>query len=61
MTVSMHRERCTACATETPHAVRIELRTESRKRTNVEFSREPYRIAVCDHCGDEAVTRMNNA
>ncbi len=54
-------EYCEACAAETPHEVRVELRTESRKRENAEFSREPYRVAVCEACGDEATTRMNNA
>ena len=60
--VHAHRtEYCEACADETPHAVRVELRTESGKRKNREFSREPYRVAVCEACGAEATTRMNNA
>ena len=54
-------EFCEACADETLHEVRVELRTESAKRENAEFSREPYRVAVCEVCGGEATTRMNNA
>ena len=60
--VHAHRtEYCGACAAETPHAVRVELRTESGKRENREFSREPYRVTVCETCGAEVTTRMNNA
>ena len=54
-------EPCEACARETPHSVRIELRTESRKRENAVFSREPYRVATCTHCGLTTSLRMNNA
>jgi hypothetical protein len=54
-------EACDRCGHETPHDVRIEIRTESRKRENAQFSREPYRVATCVACGDEAVLRMNNA
>lgn len=54
-------EPCDECGRETPHAVRIELRTESRKRENTAFSREPYRVATCAHCGHVTSLRMNNA
>jgi hypothetical protein len=54
-------EPCESCATETPHEVRIEIRTESTERENAEFSREPYRIATCLVCGYESSIRMNNA
>ena len=54
-------ESCERCGHETPHEVRIEIRTESTKRQNAEFSREPYRIATCVACGDESAIRMNNA
>ncbi len=54
-------EACEACRRETPHSVRIEIRTESKKRENAAFSREPYRIATCQQCGDEQALRMNNA
>ncbi|MGZ0746493.1 MULTISPECIES: DUF7835 family putative zinc beta-ribbon protein [unclassified Haloparvum] len=55
------REQCPSCGGNTPHEVRVEIRTESRKDENVAFSREPYRIAVCEECGAETATRMNNA
>lgn len=55
------REACTDCDGETLHDVRVEIRTESKKEQNAEFSREPYRIAVCNDCGTETATRMNNA
>lgn len=54
-------EVCTPCDEETPHVVEIELRTESSKRENAAFSREPYRVATCLECGNESVLRMNNA
>ena len=54
-------EPCESCGHETPHDVRIEIRTESTKRQNAEFSREPYRITTCVACGDESALRMNNA
>lgn len=56
-----HTEPCTTCRRETPHTVRIEIRTESRKRENAAFSREPYRVAICQYCDGETVLRMNNA
>lgn len=54
-------EVCEACDRETPHRVRIEIRTESRNPTNAEFSREPYRLATCSSCGHTSAQRMNNA
>jgi len=54
-------EHCEACGQETPHTVSVELRTESEKSENTEFSREPYRVAQCRMCGSETSTRMNNA
>jgi len=54
-------ESCESCGHETAHEVRIEIRTESTKRENAEFSREPYRVATCVACGDESAIRMNNA
>jgi RNase P subunit RPR2 len=54
-------EACTACGTETPHDVRIEIRTESERERNARYSREPYRVTTCLHCGDESTLRMNNA
>lgn len=52
---------CPDCGRDTPHAVRIELRTESTKRENAEFSREPYRVTTCRYCGHTSTQRMNNA
>lgn len=54
-------ESCDDCERDTPHTVSIELRTESKKRENREFSREPYRITECMVCGSETALRMNNA
>ncbi|MFC6872326.1 DUF7835 family putative zinc beta-ribbon protein [Halobellus marinus] len=55
------REHCDECGTTTPHAVSIELKTESKKKTNRAFSREPYRVTKCRVCGDQYAQRMNNA
>jgi hypothetical protein len=54
-------EACTTCGRETAHAVSVEIRTESQKTENAEFSREPYRVATCLVCGGEDTVRMNNA
>lgn len=54
-------EQCEKCGRETPHEVSVELKTESSKSENAEFSREPYRVSQCRMCGDETSTRMNNA
>lgn len=54
-------ERCGSCDRETSHSVRIEIRTESVKPKNAEFSREPYRVATCSYCGHTTSQRMNNA
>lgn len=54
-------EFCDQCNQETPHDVTIELRTESSKEENTEFSREPYRVSECRTCEHENVIRMNNA
>jgi len=54
-------EDCPDCGRETPHEVTVQILTESAKRTNAEFSREPYRVSTCQHCGSTTTTRMNNA
>lgn len=54
-------ERCEDCARNTPHVVRIELKTESEKRENAAFSREPYRVSTCGYCGATTAQRMNDA
>lgn len=54
-------EECAECGRETPHRVSVQIRTESTKVQNAEFSREPYRVSECRVCGSEDVLRMNNA
>ncbi|MFB6223577.1 MAG: hypothetical protein ABEH86_07895 [Haloarcula sp.] len=54
-------EDCSTCDRETPHAVRVQIRTESAEPENAEFSREPYRVSECQICGTTTATRMNNA
>lgn len=54
-------EHCGECGQDTPHTVSVELRTESTKSENTEFSREPYRVSTCRMCGTETSQRMNNA
>lgn len=54
-------EQCSSCGQATPHDVSIDILTESSTEENAEFSREPYRIAECQHCGATSKTRMNNA
>jgi hypothetical protein len=54
-------EDCPACGHETSHTVRIEIRTESTKPENRAYSREPYRLSVCQRCGCERSERMNDA
>lgn len=55
------REACNECGSETVHRIHVEIRTESKKEENAEFSREPYRVSTCTRCGVEAAIRMNNA
>lgn len=54
-------EECRNCERETPHDVHIQLRTESRRTENAEYSREPYRVSQCRVCSIETVLRMNDA
>lgn len=54
-------ELCDNCGRETSHEVSVEIRTESQKQENAEFSREPYRVARCRNCDEETSQRMNNA
>ncbi|MFC7026403.1 hypothetical protein ACFQJ5_00350 [Halomicroarcula sp. GCM10025324] len=58
-----HEEGCTACESETPHAVSVEILTESPdvESETAAFSREPYRVSTCLVCGTTTTTRMNNA
>jgi hypothetical protein len=54
-------EECDECGQQTPHDVSVEILTESRKRENAEFSREPYRVSECLECNTTTRLRMNNA
>lgn len=54
-------EHCEICGRETNHNVSVQIRTESRKQENAEFSREPYRVSECLACGNTISLRMNNA
>ena len=40
-------EHCTECDLDTLHEVSVQIRTESLKKENAQFSREPYRVAEC--------------
>jgi hypothetical protein len=55
------REQCDDCGKKTLHQVSVQIRTESRKEENAEFSREPYRVSECQDCGSRSSQRMNNA
>ncbi|MCU4924490.1 hypothetical protein OB905_00630 [Halobacteria archaeon AArc-dxtr1] len=54
-------EVCDDCGVETIHEVSVEIRTESLKPENAQFSREPYRVTECHRCGSRRKQRMNNA
>lgn len=54
-------ERCDVCNLDTLHEVTVQIRTESTKRENAQFSREPYRVTECQRCGHRKSQRMNNA
>ncbi|WP_254767123.1 hypothetical protein [Salinilacihabitans rarus] len=54
-------EHCEACGLETLHEVTVQIRTESLKEENAQFSREPYRVTECQRCGYRESQRMNNA
>lgn len=54
-------EHCEECELETLHEVSVQIRTESIKQENAQFSREPYRVSECQRCGSRSSQRMNNA
>ncbi|MDZ7731361.1 MAG: hypothetical protein U5K37_11285 [Natrialbaceae archaeon] len=54
-------EYCDSCGTDTLHEVTVQIRTESIKTENSQFSREPYRVRECQRCGSRESQRMNNA
>ncbi len=53
-------EFCDSCDTDTLHQVSVQMRTESTKTENAQFSREPYRVAECQRCGTRSSQRMND-
>ena len=53
-------EECDQCGRATRHQVTVQLLTESHRRENAEFSREPYRVTECQVCGTTTALRMNN-
>ncbi|WP_440989406.1 DUF7835 family putative zinc beta-ribbon protein [Haloarchaeobius baliensis] len=54
-------EHCEHCGSETLHKVSVQIITESTKKENAQFSREPYRVKECQTCGERSSQRMNNA
>ncbi|WP_254862336.1 hypothetical protein [Halovivax gelatinilyticus] len=54
-------EHCEDCELDTLHEVSVQIRTESLKEENSQFSREPYRVTECQRCGHRSSQRMNNA
>ncbi|MFC4248678.1 hypothetical protein ACFOZ7_17395 [Natribaculum luteum] len=54
-------EYCERCGLDTIHEVSVQIRTESLKEENAQFSREPYRVTECQRCGHRESQRMNNA
>lgn len=54
-------EHCGECGQERPHEIAIELLTERHGGANVEYSREPYRIAECRACGTTSKSPVNDA
>lgn len=54
-------EHCAECDLDTLHEVSVQLRMESTKAENSQFSREPYRVSQCQRCGHRSSIRMNNA
>ena len=54
-------EECLECESTTAHDVSVQILTESADSDNAAYSREPYRVSVCQSCGTEERIRMNNA
>ncbi|RQG96026.1 DUF7835 family putative zinc beta-ribbon protein [Natrarchaeobius chitinivorans] len=54
-------ERCESCDGVTQHVVTVQLITEGDSADNSPYSREPYRIAECQRCGETQTLRMNDA
>jgi len=60
-TANIRTEYCPGCETDQPHDVSIRLQTENEASDNAAYSREPYRVAVCQSCGRGTERRMNDA
>lgn len=52
-------EPCERCGQETPHRVRIEVRSNTPNPSPRSHNREPIRVATCGVCGNEATLRMS--
>lgn len=61
MAVSPVTEPCDTCESSTPHEVRVEVREAGEPSKHAEYSRQPYRIAVCQRCGERQDHRVNTA
>lgn len=53
-------ENCPTCERETAHSVSIELRQERIVGGRTKYAKEPYRVSVCDSCGETEHLRMND-
>ncbi|WP_079891660.1 DUF7835 family putative zinc beta-ribbon protein [Halorhabdus utahensis] len=60
-TANTRTEYCPSCERNRPHGVSIRLHTENEASANAAYSREPYRVAVCQSCGHRTERRMNDA
>jgi transcription elongation factor Elf1 len=49
---------CSRCGRETSHAVRVEIRADTRAAASGRFSRKPHRVATCTVCGAESAVLM---
>lgn len=53
-------EYCESCQCETRHSVSLIIVEEGSDDSDVRFSREPYRVTVCEQCGLETKMRLND-
>jgi len=53
-------ENCPTCGRETAHSVSIELRHERIVGGHTKYAREPYRVSVCEGCGETEWLRMSD-
>lgn len=52
-------EPCKPCGRETPHRVRLEVRSAKPTPESQVHAREPLRIATCRVCGEDSIRRMS--